>query len=116
MFLKMFLNDGQWRGSTLVHKESIEAMTRNQIGNVIVDTQQTTNPLRSLNFPFGAGQDKFGFGFPITASYKDNPNLRSPDSYTWAGIHNTHFGVDPNVPIAAVILMRILPFNDDGSM
>src|SRR2546425_8775671 len=81
-FLQMFLNDGQWRGATLVHKESIEAMTRNQIGNVIVDTQQTTNPLRSLNFPFGAGQDKFGFGFQITASNKDNPNLRSPGSYT----------------------------------
>ena len=115
-FLQMFLNDGQWRGATLVHKESIEAMTRNQIGNVIVDTQQTTNPLRSLNFPFGAGQDKFGFGFQITASNKDNPNLRSPGSYTWAGINNTHFWVDPKRQIAAVILMQILPFYDDGCM
>ncbi len=115
-FLQMFLNDGQWRGTTLLHRESIEAMTRNEIGNVMVDTQKTTNPLRSLNFPFGAGRDKFGFGFQITTSNSDNPNLRSPGSYTWAGINNTHFWVDPKRQIAAVIMMQVLPFYDDGCM
>ena len=115
-FLQMFLNNGQWRGATLLQKASIQAMTRNEIGSVIVQTQQTTNSLRSENFPIGAGRDKFGFGFQITASNKENPNLRSPGSYTWAGIYNTHFWVDPKRQIAAVILMQVLSFYDDGCM
>jgi CubicO group peptidase (beta-lactamase class C family) len=115
-FLQMFLNDGKWRGATLLGKDSIQAMTRNQIGDVIVQTQTTTDPARSQNFPIGAGRDKFGFGFQITRSNKENPNLRSPGSYTWAGIYNTHFWVDPKRQIAAVIMMQVLPFYDDGCM
>ncbi len=115
-FLQMFLNDGKLRGATLLSKASIEAMARNEIADVIVQTQNTTDPLRSLNFPIGAGRDKFGFGFQITTSNKENPNLRSPGSYTWAGIYNTHFWVDPNRHIAAVIMMQVLPFYDDGCM
>jgi CubicO group peptidase (beta-lactamase class C family) len=42
--------------------------------------------------------------------------LRSPGSYTWAGISNTHFWVDPKRQIAAVIMMQVLPFYDDACM
>jgi methyl acetate hydrolase len=115
-FLQMFLNNGQSRGATLLHKDSIRAMTRSETGNVIVQTQKTTGPLRSEDFPVGAGRDHFGFGFQITASNKENPNLRAPGSFTWAGIYNTHFWVDPKRQIAAVILMQVLPFYDDGCM
>ena len=115
-FLQMFLNEGRIGGATLLKKESIQMMTKNQIGDVIVQTQQTTDPARSLNFPIGAGRDKFGFGFQITTSNKENPNLRSPGSYTWAGIYNTHFWVDPKRQIAAVIMMQVLPFYDEACM
>jgi methyl acetate hydrolase len=115
-FLQMFLNEGTWRGTTLLRKTSIHTMTKNQIGDVVVQTQTTTDPARSQNFPIGAGRDKFGFGFQITTSNKENPDLRSPGSYTWAGIYNTHFWVDPKRQIAAVIMMQVLPFYDDGCM
>jgi methyl acetate hydrolase len=115
-FLQMFLNDGKLGGATLLKKESIQMMTRNQIGEVIVQTQKTTDALRSLDFPIGAGRDKFGFGFQIATSNKENPNLRSPGSYTWAGIYNTHFWVDPKRQIAGVIMMQVLPFYDDACM
>jgi len=115
-FLQMFLNDGKAQGATLVRKATIQTMTKNQIGDVIVQTQPTTNPALSQPFPIGAGRDKFGFGFQITTSNSDNPNLRSPGSYTWAGIYNTHFWVDPKRQIAAVIMMQVLPFYDDGCM
>ena len=115
-FLQMFLNEGRLGGATLLKKESIQMMTKNQIGDVIVQTQETTDPARSLNFPIGAGRDKFGFGFQLTTSNKENPNLRSPGSYTWAGIYNTHFWVDPKRQIAAVIMMQVLPFYDEACM
>lgn len=113
-FLQMLLNEGTWHGSTLLSKESVQSMTKNQIGQVIVQTQPGAIPARSNPFPIGAGRDKFGFGFQVTASNKENPNLRAPGSYTWAGIYNTHFWVDPKRQIAAVILMQVLPFYDDG--
>ena len=91
-------------------------MTKNQIGDVLVQMQQTTNPALSQSFPIGAGRDKFGFGFQIATSNKESPNRRSPGSYTWAGIFNTHFWVDPKRQIAAVIMMQVLPFYDDACM
>jgi CubicO group peptidase (beta-lactamase class C family) len=115
-FLQMFLNDGKAQGTQLLGKASVQEMTKNQIGSVIVQTQATTNPALSQSFPIGAGRDRFGFGFQITASNKENPSLRAPGSYTWAGIYNTHFWVDPKRQIAAVIMMQVLPFYDEDCM
>lgn len=116
-FLQMFLNDGKAQGKTLLSKSSIQAMTKNQIGNVVVDTQPAAQAI-TRPFPVApsAGRDKFGFGFEITTSNKENTNLRSPGSYTWAGIYNTHFWVDPKREIAAVLMIQVLPFYDDGAM
>ena len=35
-------------------------------------------------------------------------------NYTWAGIYNTHFWVDPKREIAAVLMIQVLPFYDDS--
>ncbi len=115
-FLQMLLNEGTWQGKTILSKESVRDMTKNQIGAVIVETQQAPRPATSLPFPMGGGRDKFGFGFEITAPNNENPNLRSPGSYSWAGLENTHFWVDPKRQIAAVIFMQVLPFYDDACM
>jgi len=117
-FLQMFLNEGKFQGKTILSKASIQAMTRNQIGDVVVDTQPAALPNLTRPFPVppNAGRDKFSFGFQLATSNKENPNLRSPGSYTWAGIYNTHFWVDPRREIAAVFLVQVLPFYDDGVM
>ena len=117
-FLQMFLNDGKAQGRTILSKSSIQTMTRNQIGDVVVDTQPAASPNLTRPFPTApaAGRDKFGFGFEVTTSNKENLNLRSPGSYTWAGIYNTHFWVDPKREIAAVLMIQVLPFYDDSIM
>lgn len=117
-FLQMFLNDGKVQGKTILSKSSIQAMTRNQIGDVVVNTQPAASPNLTRPFPVppAAGRDKFGFGFEITTSNSENTNLRSPGSYTWAGIYNTHFWVDPKREIAAVLMIQVLPFYDDSIM
>jgi methyl acetate hydrolase len=117
-FLQMFLNDGKAQGKTILSKASLQAMTQNQIGNVIVDTQPAAAPNLTRPFPSApaAGRDKFGFGFELTTSNKENPSLRSAGSYTWAGIYNTHFWVDPQRRIAAVLMIQVLPFYDDDVM
>jgi len=115
-FLQMLLNEGQSHDTTLLQPESVRLMITNQIGDVFVRTQQTTDPLQSKPFPFGAGRDKFGFGFQIAGVNDENPDLRSPGSYSWAGSDNTHFWVDPTRRIAAVVMMQTTPFYDDGAM
>jgi CubicO group peptidase (beta-lactamase class C family) len=117
-FLQLFLNEGKAAGKTLLRKSSIEAMTKNQIGDVVVNTQPAALPNLTRPFPVApaAGRDKFGFGFELTTSNKENPNLRSPGSYTWAGIYNTHFWVDPKRKIGAVLMIQLLPFYDDTAM
>jgi len=115
-FLRMLLNDGELDGTRLLSAASVEAMRSNQIGTINVETQVSTNPARSADFPVGAGRDKFGLGFQITASNTHNPDLRAPGSYTWAGIYNTHFWGDPERGIVAVILMQQLPFYGPDAM
>src|SRR5262249_8044559 len=53
-FLQMFLNEGKAGERRLLRNASIQEMTRNEIGAVLVQTQPTTNPALSLSFPIGA--------------------------------------------------------------
>jgi methyl acetate hydrolase len=73
-------------------------------------------PSRSARFPFGAGKDKFGLGFQIAATDGAPIHERAIGSYTWAGIYNTHFWVDPKNGIGVVILTQVLPFYNATSM
>jgi len=119
-FLQMLLNEGKWHQVTLLTPGSVIAMTENQIGEIFVETQKTTDPAESKDFPFNAGIDKFGFAFQIAAGRAgedvDSSILRSPGSYSWGGSYNTHFWVDPVRQVVAVLMMQVTPFYDDGAM
>jgi len=112
-FLQMLLNRGTFNGIRLLTEDSVAMMTRNQIVEVVVQTQTGPNPALSRPFPLGAGRDKFGLGFQITVAGQEESHLRSPGSYSWAGLANTHFWADPEKEIAAVILMQVWPFYDE---
>jgi methyl acetate hydrolase len=115
-FVQMLLNEGTWHGTQLVKPETVRLMTANQIGSVVVDTMPAALPRRSASFPFGAGKDKFGLGFQITVSDGTLRHERRAGSYTWGGINNTHFWVDPKGGIGVVILTQVLPFYNATSM
>jgi CubicO group peptidase (beta-lactamase class C family) len=115
-FVQLFLNEGAWHGKRLLKPETVRLMTSNQIGSVVVDTMPAAIPSRSAPFPFGAGRDKFGLGFQIAAADGTRTHERGVGSYTWAGIDNTHFWVDPRNGIGVVILTQVLPFYNATSM
>ena len=115
-FVQMLLNEGRWHGKQLVRPETVRLMTSNQIGSVVVDTMPAAMPRRSAPFPFGAGKDKFGLGFQITVTDGRSTHERGAGSYTWAGINNTHFWVDPKNGIGVVMLTQVLPFYNATSM
>jgi CubicO group peptidase (beta-lactamase class C family) len=115
-FVQMLLGEGTWHGHRLLAPETVRVMTSNQIGPVVVETMPAALPRRSATFPFGAGTDKFGLGFQIAATDGTSSHERSAGSYTWAGINNTHFWVDPARGIGAVVLTQVLPFYNATSM
>ncbi len=111
-FVQMFLNEGSLHGARLLKADSVRQMTSNQIGAVIVGEMPAVIPRTAAAFPFGAGKDKFGLGFQITTTEGKAMNERSVGSYSWAGIMNTHFWVDPKRDIGVVFLTQEYPFYD----
>jgi len=115
-FLQMLLNEGRWHNTRLLKPESVRLMTSNQIGELVVETMPAVLPRTSDAFPFGAGKDKFGLGFQITTTDCASVHERASGSYTWAGINNTHFWVDPKNGIGVVMMTQVLPFYNATSM
>lgn len=115
-FLQMLLNEGASRNTRLLQAASVRQMRANQIGSVVVGEMPAVMPKTSSVFPFGAGKDKFGLGFQITMTEGKSNNERSAGSFTWAGIYNTHFWVDPKRSIGAVFLTQELPFYNATTM
>lgn len=72
-------------------------------------------PQFSLDVDFRLGApNKFGLGFLINS--KPIEGGRSAGSLSWAGIYNTHFWIDPQQGVCAVILMQMLPFFDQEAV
>jgi len=115
LFMRMLLNGGALNGARIVGPETVALMGENHIGDLVVEEQQPGLPM-TLVFPLGAGRDKFGLGFQITAADDRYSAFRSPGSLSWAGAQNTHFWIDSSHGIAATVLMQILPFYDDAAI
>jgi CubicO group peptidase (beta-lactamase class C family) len=115
-FIRMLLNHGHLGAARILSAKSVALMSRNQIGAVFVSQQSAADPARTRPFPLGAGRDKFGLGFQVTASSDDASKYRSPGSLSWAGIYNTEFWVDPKRGVGAVLLMQYLPFYDEAAI
>jgi CubicO group peptidase (beta-lactamase class C family) len=114
-FMQLFLNGGRHGATRLVGERTLRLMTANQIGSLVVPQQPSADPVRARPFPIGAGKDKFGFGFQIETVPAEK-GLRRAGSLSWGGIYNTHFWIDPERQIAAVVLMQVLPYYDDAAL
>ena len=114
-FMQLFLNDGRAGRTRLIGERTIRLMTSNQIGSLRIGEQLSTNLAIARPFPIGAGKDSFGFGFQIEGR-PAAAGLRSAGSLSWGGIFNTHFWIDPDRGIAAVVLMQILPYYDPRTL
>jgi CubicO group peptidase (beta-lactamase class C family) len=115
-FVQMLLQEGRLGQARLLQAGTVREMIRNHTGDVVVRTQPSTNLNLSKPFPVGAGADTWGLGFQLTAPASTRAGLRRPGSYTWAGIFNTHFWVDPEARLGVIFLTQVLPFYDERVM
>ena len=113
-FIRMMLNGGTLNGARIISPQTVREMTSNQIGSLVVPLMPTANPAISKPFPLGAGKAKWGLGFLLAPDA--GPDAPSAGSYSWAGIYNTEFWIDPQRQIGGVLLMQALPFYDDAAI
>ncbi len=102
-FLQMLLNRGELEGVRLIKPETVDLMTRNQIGDLMI------------TFPNHG--DGFGFGFGVLtdrgkteafrrAAYDD---VASVGTFSWGGIFNTYFWADPDRQMIGILMTQVYP-------
>ncbi len=96
-FLQMLLNRGELDGKRLLKPETVDQMTRNQIGDKRIG--------------FSIHGDGFGYGFGIVTGREKPPSPASVGSYSWGGIFYTFFWVDPRRQLIGILMTQLYPSN-----
>ncbi len=96
-FLQMLLNGGELDGVRLLRPETVRLMTQNQVG--------------SINIPYSIHGDKFGYGFGVVTPAGKPKTPASVGSYSWGGIFNTFFWVDPEKRLVGVVMTQLFPYS-----
>jgi methyl acetate hydrolase len=110
-FLRMFLGDGQFGGARLLRPETVALLAENHVGALDAGDLRSVSPERSNDGLFFPGIAKrWGLAGMITTELA--PTGRNAGSWSWAGMYNTYFWVDPARRITGLILTQILPFCD----
>jgi len=93
IFLQMMLNGGEYNGTKLLSRRTVELMTTNQIGD--------------LNL----GKDKFGLGFEVTTAAGQTVLGVSEGSFSWGGYFATTYWADPKERIVGLLFMQQSPMH-----
>ena len=114
-FERMLLCGGRLDSKRVLQSETVEQMSRNQIGDLTLPEMRSLIPQFAKDpIRIPGSLDKFGLGFAINTKPVDGG--RSSGSLAWAGIYTTFFWIDPPRRTCAVIMMQILPFSDDAAI
>jgi CubicO group peptidase (beta-lactamase class C family) len=112
--LRCLLRGGELDGVRILAPDSVAEISRNQIGDNEALMQRTAMADRSNDFIFMDGSQKFGFG--VMVETQSRPGMRAKCSWSWAGVMNTYFWVDPGRDLAAVLLLQLAPFANRASV
>lgn len=96
-FLQMLLNEGELDGVRVLKADTVRQMTRNQIGEMTI--------------PFPGHGDGFGLGFGVLTDAGVNDDVASVGTYSWGGIFNTYFWVDPQDELIGLLMTQIFPYD-----
>ena len=92
----MFLNGGELNGKRILSPATIQLMTSNQIGELLMwgDTNKTR---------------RFGLGFGILTDYGERTTMIPAGSYGWDGMFGSHYWTDPKSKMVVVFMRNIWP-------
>ena len=110
-FIRMILNHGSVGNEQVLRRETVEMMSRNQMGDLLVRELKTAIPPFSHDAEFFPGMSK-SWGLSFMINNEDAPTGRPAGSLAWAGLANSFFWIDPKNAIGGVYLTQVLPFVD----
>lgn len=114
-FVQMILSRGKANGKHLLKPETVDQMTRNNMGDTPVTMLKTAMPPLSNDAEFFPGVPKsWGLSFQINEA--PAPTGRPAGGLMWAGLANSYFWIDLRNGIGGVYLTQILPFADKKSL
>ena len=110
-FLQMLLNGGSLNGTRILKPETVALMNQNHTGNIPCGVLKTANPALSNDVNFFPGADiRWGLGYMM--NLQSGPNGRSAGTFSWGGLYNTYYWLDPAKKVTGLIMTQILPFAD----
>lgn len=100
-FAQMLLNGGELDGVRILGRKTVEFMTMNHLPPAIGNLGAAQrNP--------GTG---YGLGVSVQLDVAADANLSSPGAFGWSGAATTHFIVDPEEQMVAVLMAQKAPFD-----
>ncbi|MFN0302631.1 MAG: serine hydrolase domain-containing protein [Burkholderiales bacterium] len=114
-FVRMILNNGKGNGNQVLRPETVEMMSRNNMGANKVVMLKTAMPTLSNDAEFFPGIPKsWGLSFQINDAKA--PTGRPAGGLMWAGLANSYYWIDHTTGIGGVYATQILPFADKLSL
>lgn len=92
IFMQMLLNHGTYNGHRILSRRSIEMMTSNQIGDLMV-----------------GGVDKFGLGFEVVTAQGQAKTSLTEGSFLWGGYFGTSYWIDPQKKLVCLLFLQQVP-------
>ena len=96
LFGQMLLNGGELSGKRILSPATIQIMTSNQIGDLLMWGDATKTR-------------RFGLGFGILTDYGERTMMIPAGSYGWDGMFASHYWTDPKNKMVVVFMRNIWP-------
>lgn len=103
-FLQMLLNGGRLGGARILSPKSVELMTVDHLGGLLV------RDLNDASAVFGAERGVgFGLGFRVVEDVGAHGVPGSEGLYGWGGAYHSSYWVDPQEELVVVYLAQLIP-------
>ncbi len=106
-FLQMMLCGGELDGARILSPKSVELMTVDHLGGMLVRNVDDAGAL--FGEERGVG---FGLGFRVVEDLGARGALGSVGEYGWGGAYHSSYWVDPEEELVVVYLAQLIPAGD----
>lgn len=114
-FVRMILNRGKAGTTQVLKPETVDLMSKNNMGDVRVTLLKTAAPPLSNDAEFFPGVPK-GWGLSFQINLDKAPTGRPGGGLMWAGLANSYFWIDHTTGIGGVYMTQVLPFADKKAL
>jgi CubicO group peptidase (beta-lactamase class C family) len=114
-FVRMILNRGKAGSAQVLKPETVDLMSKNNMGNIRVGLLKTAAPPLSNDAEFFPGVAK-SWGLSFQINEEKAPTGRPAGGLMWAGLANSYYWIDHTTGIGGVYLTQVLPFADKKSL